>query len=111
MTIVGASLNDQEPVLGWVLDDWTEEVPAIETTTGVAFHIDSPAARAPQAVLLGVCPPNTEWSLQQLAETIREALALARFRPVELRQLGDLGQLLPVTFASTPIETQESTDE
>ena len=84
----------------WVVDAWQDLVPDDTETTGVSFHFDAPGARAPQTLLLAV-PPNptaTAWSLGSLADTVLEALALARLRAVESDRVAALPRFLPAIY-------------
>ena len=55
------------PVAGFVVDAWTETIPAARTTSGIAVHFDSPSAAAPNAVLLAVTRPGQEFGLDASA--------------------------------------------
>lgn len=69
---------------GLVLDEWTENVPADKSTTGVAFHFNRPNATAPQALLLAVPPVlRGHWQWEELKGCVREALSLAKLRAVQ----------------------------
>jgi len=82
---------------GLLLDEWSEMVPNLTESTGVAFYYDNPGAEAPQAVLVAVPPdPNqTNWTTETLATIVNETLDLAKVRAVDGELLGDLGQFLP----------------
>lgn len=89
---------------GLVVDEWTEVIPADKTTTGVAYHFDTPGAQAPQAMLLAVPPDaRANWSTGLVEDTLHEALDLAKLRLVDLESLRpadsealtDIGQFLP----------------
>jgi hypothetical protein len=69
---------------GLLLDEWTEVVPGIEETTGIAFHYDRPNTEPPQAWLL-VTPPDFDgsWQWQDLVDALNETLDLAKKRAVE----------------------------
>jgi hypothetical protein len=89
---------------GIVIDDWTERVPAKTVDMGVAFHSESPAAEAPQAVLIAVPPKinqsSTEtwsWSMEDLFAVVSQTLDLAKIRALDLSSL-DEGQYLPATL-------------
>ncbi|MEN8237968.1 MAG: hypothetical protein ABFR53_02075 [Actinomycetota bacterium] len=87
---------------GVVIDEWRELVPNTIETTGVAFHYDAPAARAPQAILLAVPPDPGEntWDFDTLADTVREALDLAKIRAVDPQQLWMAGRFLPALYVA-----------
>ena len=72
------------PLAGLVIDEWTEVVPDRTQLTGVSFHVEQPAARAPQAILLAVAPGEAHvWNLATLEATVLETLDLARLRLVD----------------------------
>jgi len=77
---------------GLLLDEWSETIPAADTTTGVAFHYDRPNTEAPQAMLL-VTPSEFRgsWVWADLVDALNETLDLAKRRAVE-----------PVHFESSP---------
>jgi hypothetical protein len=76
------------PLAGLVVDEWTEVIPDRTQLTGVSFHVDQPAARAPQAILLAVAPNEAHvWSLATLEATVLETLDLARARLVDAEAL------------------------
>jgi hypothetical protein len=83
-----------------VVDAWQEVVPDDTETTGVSFHFDAPGARAPQTLLLAVPPSSTftSWSVETLADTVLEALALARLRAVESDRVAALPRFLPAIY-------------
>ena len=69
---------------GFMLDEWTELVPATRETTGIAFHFDRPNAAAPQAMLLAVAPRlNGAWNWTDLVAVIEETFVRAKMRAVE----------------------------
>jgi hypothetical protein len=97
-----AALDLAAPLAGLLVDDWMETIPAAVETTGVAFHYDAPASRAPQAVLLAV-PPDPEsagWSFEALRDTVVEALQLARIRAVDPQQVWMAGRVLPALYVA-----------
>ncbi|MFF4666019.1 hypothetical protein [Streptomyces sp. NPDC001282] len=82
-----------------VVDAWSDLIPAQQHTAGATFHFDAPGARAPQAVLLAVPPVvGRPWTPDVLADTIGEALDLAKLRLVDLDALGWLGRYLPAAY-------------
>ena len=69
---------------GLVIDDWTETVPTDREVTGIAFNFNRPNALAPQAVLVAVPPERRgQWAMDDLVDSVHEALDLARIRAVE----------------------------
>lgn len=85
---------------GLVVDEWVETVPSVEEMTGLTFHYDAPAARAPQAILLAV-PGEADqdhWTLDGVIATIREAIDLAKLRGLTPDELPATGTFLPMTY-------------
>jgi hypothetical protein len=83
---------------GLILDDWTETVPGLVETTGVAFHFDRPNAAAPHALLLAVPPnPDGTWTAGELLGVVVDTFARARLRAIEPDQIAasPLFQVLP----------------
>jgi hypothetical protein len=79
-----------------VVDEWFETVPNKAETTGLAFHVDDPGARAPQAILLGVQPDTAAaWTLPTIEGTLLDAIEMARLRAVDPDSLGGVGHFLP----------------
>ena len=89
---------------GLVMDAWVETIPTPTHDTAVAFHLDSPDAQAPQALLLAVHPdPGKAWTTELLGLTVLEALDLARMRTVDPDLVPVAGHVLPaVLFAANP---------
>jgi hypothetical protein len=114
-------LSGGDAVVGLVVDEWTEVVPAATQLTGLAFHFDQPNSRAPQALLVAV-PPTEEgvWSLDALEAVVLETLDLAELRladPDSLARSGfaaampGAGHYLPAIYlASSPADATVTTD-
>jgi hypothetical protein len=84
---------------GLMIDEFLERIPLPNTSAGVAFHFDEPDARAPQALLLAVCPDGrANWDLDLLNTILQETLELAGIRGVDLDSLGEAGQILPALY-------------
>jgi hypothetical protein len=88
---------------GLVVDSWTEVVPRAsgphgpEEIVGVAFDFDRPGARSPQSMLLAVPPdPARGWCMEDLHGCVEETLLLARIRTMDLTDVPELRQVLPV---------------
>ncbi len=99
-------LQPDRPLAAWVVDTWQDVVPSASETTGASFHYDAPGARAPQTLLLAV-PPNAAhaaWSLETLAGSVREALALARLRAVAGDDVAAIGRFLPAIYLAFNLE-------
>ena len=84
---------------GLLLDEWPERIPVETQTTGLAFHYDQPGAKAPQTLLLAVCPDDrTAWDDEALLAVLNETLDLAKARAVDLDTLDLVGQILPALY-------------
>ena len=98
--------NPTQILSGLVFDEWTEMLPARETTSGVAFHFNQPDTEPPQVMLLAVCPAEGEnWRWEYLSETILDTFERAKKRLVNfdhLRTNPALAHLLPALVA--PLE-------
>ena len=109
MALVTGDVTD--PAASWAglfVDGWPERVPSAEENAGVAFHHDEPKARAPQALLLAACPDlGRGWDDATLAQVLRETLALAQVRTVDLASAGQVGQALPALYF--PFNLQQDT--
>jgi hypothetical protein len=93
---------------GLVVDQWSDVVPNDHETTGLSFHFDAPGARAPQSILLAVPGDRAApfWTVEALAGTVREAMALARIRALDLDDLEAVGRFLPAIYLPFNIETK-----
>ncbi len=77
---------------GVLLDDWTEEIPTAEETTGISFRFNQPNAAPPQTLLLVVTPDQTgSWEWDDLVGTLSDTLRRAKRRAVEPAQLEQQG--------------------
>jgi hypothetical protein len=95
-----AGADPVRPIVGLVCDEWVETIPQEAETTGLTFHYDAPAARAPQAVLLAV-PPQLAmgaWDLDTLVDTVLEAAELTRLRGVTPKDLRWVAGALPMVY-------------
>lgn len=89
----------QATYAGLVVDEWPERIPNAQAQTAVAFHFEEPAARAPQALLLAVCPDNrATWDDALLQAVLAETLELAKIRTVDLNSMQRAGQILPALY-------------
>ena len=86
------------PTAGLVLGAWTEVIPQQRRTAALGVHFDSPAARAPQAVLLCTASEDDGYSFDLVRDLLLQTLQLARLRLVGPQQLDALGQYLPATY-------------
>jgi hypothetical protein len=97
------ALNPAGPIVGLLVDEWTETIPLRQETTALTFHYDRPNCEAPQTMLL-VTPSTARgvWTWQEVVASLHEALDLARLRAVEPDQLDtlDYARFLPATVAT-----------
>jgi hypothetical protein len=76
--------DSTKPVVGLLIDEWTEVVPGTTETTGVAFHFDRPNAEPPQAWLLALSPSEDRtWSWDDLLAVVTYTLDAAKRRAIE----------------------------
>lgn len=84
---------------GLLVDEWPERIPSVSENAAVAFHYEEPKARAPQALLLAVCPDAREtWDDDLVAGILKETLELAKIRTVDLDSVLQVGQILPALY-------------
>ena len=82
-----------------VVDDFTDVVPAADTTTAIAFGFDAPGARPPQSILLAVPPvPGESWTVESLAAVVGDTLDLAKIRMVDLSSVAWAGRFVPTIY-------------
>jgi hypothetical protein len=96
------------PLAGLIVDQWADVIPNEQETTGISFHYDAPGARAPQTVLVAVPgdPDAVSWTVDSLAASVREAVALARIRPLDGDDLEAVGRFLPAIYLPFNIEAK-----
>jgi hypothetical protein len=84
---------------GLMVEEWLERIPGTEGSSAVAFHFEEPSARAPNALLLAVCPKQQDfWDDAMLQAILSETLQLAKIRTVDLASVGTIGQILPALY-------------
>jgi hypothetical protein len=84
---------------GLLLDEWPERIPSTKENAAVAFHYEEPKARAPQALLLAVCPDARQtWDDDLITGVLQEALELTKIRTVDLDSIQEVGQILPALY-------------
>jgi hypothetical protein len=94
----GDPVNDNS-YAGLLIDEWPERIPSTQENAAVAFHYEEPKARAPQALLLAVCPDNREtWDDDLVTGVLQEALELAKIRTVDPDSVQEAGQILPALY-------------
>ncbi len=97
--IASGNATTQSTYAGLMVDEWPERIPNAQAQTAVAFHFEEPAARAPQALLLAVCPDDREtWDDGLLQAVLSETLELAKIRTVDLNTMQSTGQILPALY-------------
>jgi hypothetical protein len=93
---------------GLMIEEWPERIPGNQGSSAVAFHFEEPSARAPNALLLAVCPTQQElWDDPMLQAILAETLQLAKIRTVDLASVGSVGQILPALYFA--LNLQEAT--
>jgi hypothetical protein len=106
--IVSGDISTGNDYAGLLIDEWPERIPSSTQTAAVAFHHEEPKSRAPQALLLAVCPDNREtWDDELLLATLQETLQLAKIRGVDLDSMLEVGQILPALYV--PFNMEQST--
>ncbi|MGI8771234.1 MAG: hypothetical protein ACR2JE_07345 [Acidobacteriaceae bacterium] len=89
----------QNSYAGLMIDEWPERIPSIRENAAVAFHYEEPKARAPQALLLGVCPDGrASWDDDLIIGILEETIELAKIRAVDLDSVQEVGQILPALY-------------
>jgi hypothetical protein len=97
--VLDPGADPSRPVALGLLDSWSETVPATDHATSVAFHMDAPTARAPQAILIAIPPVlDGPCDTATLVQVVAEARALARVRAVMPSDLDGLAATLPLTW-------------
>lgn len=95
----------QNSYAGLIIDEWPERIPSVQENAAVAFHYEEPKARAPQALLLAVCPDNRPfWDDDLIAAILEETLELAKIRSVDLDSVAEVGQILPALYFSLNLQ-------
>jgi hypothetical protein len=90
---------------GLLIDDWTEDIPTHNETTGITFNYDQPNVTPPQALLLAVTPQlKGHWTWDDLVGILNDTLLRAKLRAVEPQLLdkldkAEVGVLLPAILA------------
>ena len=84
---------------GLLIEEWLERIPGTQASTAVAFHYEQPSARAPNALLLAVCPTAQDyWDDALLQAILSETLQLAKIRTVDLASVEAVGAILPALY-------------
>jgi hypothetical protein len=84
---------------GLLVDEWLERIPSNQEDASLVFHFDEPSARAPQALLLAVCPDGRRtWDDEILQAILQETLEMAKIRTVDLASVERVGQILPALY-------------
>jgi hypothetical protein len=98
----------QTTYAGLLVDEWLERIPSTRENASLAFHFEEPSARAPQAVLIAVCPDSRKtWDDEILQAILGETLELAKIRSVDLASVEQVGQILPALYF--PLNLQGAT--
>jgi hypothetical protein len=90
---------NQNSYAGLLIDEWPERIPSTQENAAVAFHYEEPKARAPQALLLAVCPDDRKvWDDDLVTGILQETLELTKIRTVDLDSVQEVGQILPALY-------------
>ena len=76
-------LSASDTVCGLLIDTWAERLPNPDTTSGIAFHFDSPGARAPQTILIATPGEGTSWSFNVMCDLLYQTLCASQQRAVD----------------------------
>jgi hypothetical protein len=102
VAIEGIAAGDpttQSVYAGLLIDEWNERIPVVPTNASLAFHYEEPSARAPQSLLLAVCPDSrSTWDDALIQAILQETLDLAHIRTVDLASIETVGQILPALY-------------
>ncbi len=97
--LAAGDLTVQDTYAGLMVDEWNERIPVAPVNASLAFHFAEPSARAPQALLLAVCPDDREvWDDALVQAVLEETLELAKIRAVDLASIEQIGQILPALY-------------
>jgi hypothetical protein len=87
---------------GLLIDQWKEVIPDREVEAGIALQHNQPNTEAPQTVLLAVSPRQAgHWAWDDLMNTVKDTLALAKMRlvtPEIIEKHSPLSHLLPAVL-------------
>ncbi|MCX6251741.1 MAG: hypothetical protein NTX61_13440 [Bacteroidetes bacterium] len=87
---------------GLLLDEWVEEIPGKEETTGITFQYDQPNSQPPQTLLLAISPEDGgKWSWNKLTDILNDTLNRAKKRGVDTTLIGktDWASILPAVIS------------
>lgn len=88
---------------GFLIDEWVEEIPHEDATTGISMHYNNPDTEAPQSMLLCVTPEETgAWKWNTLMDILDETLDWAKARAVDpdILKNTSYAHMLPTLIAS-----------
>lgn len=98
----GFFVDDGCITTGFLIDEWTDFIPASSEATAVSFKYETPKSQAPQAILIAVTPQVDpkgleQWKHEDIAGIIGETIDLMRIRSVSNEKMAgsSLGYFLP----------------
>lgn len=98
---------EDQPLAGFLVDGWTEGIPASDQLSGIAVHFDAPTARAPNAVLLSVVDEQDGFSADGISAQLLHVINLMKLRAIPPTGLAEHGHYLPTIFLPEDIEMPE----
>ena len=88
-----------QPLSGLITDEWAEIVPEPTAALSITYQAQAPAARAPQAILLGLVPSlATGWTVDAVVAAALDAVDLAAIRLVDAERAAWTGRVLPAVL-------------
>jgi hypothetical protein len=93
----------ENPVFGWVIEEFSEHIPDKKMNTGLSFNYNLPNNEPPQALLLAVHPKAGQesdffWSEDDLRDILFDTMDLYKIRMVDLEAIQEYGYILPMTY-------------
>jgi hypothetical protein len=88
-----------QPLSGLITDEWAEIVPEPTASLSITYQAQAPAARAPQAILLGLVPSlATGWTVDAVVAAALDAVDLGAIRLVDAERAAWTGRVLPAVL-------------
>jgi len=105
---IDAGTDPSRSIALGLVDSWGETIPETQHATNVAIHVDAPASRAPQAILIAVpAALDSEPDTGSLLEIVRETRELVRARMATPQDLAAFAAGIPLTWLPAAIPDQQ----